>query len=136
MTIVLYNDLCCYFQLDPDFEIDIVCEDPNLEKLDAQQLGASSNSDRDDSKASDDLPEAPNFAVSPRELTLRLHEVIESRLKARILELEAELEGTQRTLSTLPRSTRMASTGELDGPWNRASLSTINESNGSSIPSL
>lgn len=37
-----------------------------------------------------------NYAVSPRELSLRLHEVIQSRLEERVQELEAALENSQR----------------------------------------
>lgn len=37
-----------------------------------------------------------NYAVSPTELTLRLHEVIQSRLEKRIQELELALENSQR----------------------------------------
>ncbi|KAI7737540.1 hypothetical protein M8C21_008843 [Ambrosia artemisiifolia] len=35
---------------------------------------------------------SPNYAVSPRELSLRLHEVLQSQLEERIRELEAEIE--------------------------------------------
>ena len=41
-------------------------------------------------------PDDENYAVSPRDLSLRLHEVIQSRLEARIMELEAELRNNQR----------------------------------------
>ena len=36
-----------------------------------------------------------NYAVSPRELSLRLHEVLESQLKERIQGLEAEIQMKQ-----------------------------------------
>ncbi|KOM33178.1 hypothetical protein LR48_Vigan01g273400 [Vigna angularis] len=39
-----------------------------------------------------------NYAVSPHELTLRLHEVIQSRLEGRVQELEIALENSQRKL--------------------------------------
>lgn len=39
-----------------------------------------------------------NYAVSPHELTLRLHEVIQSRLEGRVQELEIALENCQRKL--------------------------------------
>ncbi|XP_031384507.1 uncharacterized protein LOC116198489 isoform X1 [Punica granatum] len=103
-------------QVDPDLEIDIIREDLNLKKPDAQRPKASSNSDHDSSEASDDPPQPANYVVSPRELTLRLHEIIELRLEARILELEAALESTQRRLSALSRSMDGDSSGELERP--------------------
>ncbi|KAI3412449.1 uncharacterized protein J3R85_017387 [Psidium guajava] len=42
-----------------------------------------------------------NYAVSPTELTLRLHEVIQSRLENRIQELELALENSQRKVQVM-----------------------------------
>ncbi|XP_030474224.1 uncharacterized protein LOC115691655 [Syzygium oleosum] len=42
-----------------------------------------------------------NYAVSPTELTLRLHEVIQSRLEKRIQELELALENSQRKVRVM-----------------------------------
>ncbi|KAK9054446.1 hypothetical protein SSX86_025524 [Deinandra increscens subsp. villosa] len=39
---------------------------------------------------------SPNYAVSPRELSIRLHEVLQSQLEERIKELEAEIETRNR----------------------------------------
>ncbi|OWM65232.1 uncharacterized protein LOC116213774 [Punica granatum] len=45
-----------------------------------------------------------NYAVSPRELSLRLHEVIQSRLEGRIEELELALQNSQRKVQLLESS--------------------------------
>ncbi|KAE8672335.1 Glycine-rich RNA-binding protein 3 [Hibiscus syriacus] len=42
-----------------------------------------------------------NYAVSPRELSLRLHEVIQSRLEERVQELETGLENSQRKVKLM-----------------------------------
>ncbi|KAF3591123.1 hypothetical protein DY000_02026296 [Brassica cretica] len=46
-------------------------------------------------------PESGNYAVSPRELSLRLHKVINSRLEKRITELETALQESQRKVEQL-----------------------------------
>ncbi|EOA13107.1 hypothetical protein CARUB_v10026117mg [Capsella rubella] len=46
-------------------------------------------------------PESGNYAVSPRELSLRLHKVINSRLEKRIAELETALQESQRKVEQL-----------------------------------
>lgn len=55
-----------------------------------RQPDAQSNSDHDVCGSS--THHSVHYAVSPRELSLRLHEVIQSRLEARIIELEAALQ--------------------------------------------
>lgn len=49
-----------------------------------------------------------NYAVSPRELSLRLHEVIQSRLEERIEELELALQNSQRKVQLLESSASMS----------------------------
>ncbi|KAG6491915.1 uncharacterized protein LOC122000959 [Zingiber officinale] len=51
-----------------------------------------------DCTSSTDRPFKANYSVSPRELSLRLHEVIQLRLQERIEELERELQQTQKQL--------------------------------------
>ncbi|XP_021761495.1 uncharacterized protein LOC110726339 [Chenopodium quinoa] len=46
-------------------------------------------------------PQSMKEGVSPRELSLRLHELIQSRLQERILELEAELANSQKKIQHL-----------------------------------
>ncbi|KAD1436642.1 hypothetical protein R6Q59_029045 [Mikania micrantha] len=61
-------------ELDPDFEPGVARGELRADMLD------------------DITTHSPNYAVCPRELSLRLHEVLQSRLEERIRELEAELE--------------------------------------------
>lgn len=52
--------------------------------------------DRDGSHSS--TPRSCHYAVSPRELSLRLHQVIQSRLEERVKELEMALQNSQRKI--------------------------------------
>ncbi|VVA24118.1 PREDICTED: LOC8068123 isoform [Prunus dulcis] len=70
-------------ELDPDFVAGVVEEDLRLDKVNWEPAGSSSDSDHEE-------------AMCPRELSLRLHEVIESRLEARIMELETALGASQK----------------------------------------
>lgn len=72
-------------ELDPDFEPGVA-----EGELRADMVPDKTNED-DDSKSTTVTPCA-NYAVSPRELSLRLHEVLQSQLEERIKELEAEIE--------------------------------------------
>lgn len=54
--------------------------------------------------------------MSPQELSLRLHELIESRLQARIMELEAALEKSLDKLDTLEMKSRVLSESECSSP--------------------
>ncbi|XP_076947622.1 uncharacterized protein LOC143619618 [Bidens hawaiensis] len=61
-------------ELDPDFEPGVAEGELCADMLD------------------DTATHSPNYAVSPRELSLRLHEVLQSQLEERVRELEAEIE--------------------------------------------
>ncbi|KAL3751516.1 hypothetical protein ACJRO7_012362 [Eucalyptus globulus] len=65
------------------------------------QLESKLKSDHNVSGSSDGRPCSPNYAVSPQDLSLRLHELIESRHEERIAELEAALEASQKKLQFL-----------------------------------
>ncbi|KAF2294964.1 hypothetical protein GH714_029781 [Hevea brasiliensis] len=60
-----------------------------------------SESDHDISGTSSAHTQTASGVLSPQELRLRLHKVIESRLRARIIELEAALEITQKRLHAI-----------------------------------
>ncbi|KAI3759244.1 hypothetical protein L6452_06915 [Arctium lappa] len=69
-------------EVDPDFEPDIVEGELRGEMLDTE-----TNTDHDGTSTT----HSANYTVSPRELSLRLHEVLQSQLEERIRELEAEI---------------------------------------------
>lgn len=73
-------------QLDPDFE-------PGVAEGELRADMVTNNNHYE--RGSTATPESANYAVSPRELSLRLHEVLQSQLEERIKELEAELKSKQ-----------------------------------------
>lgn len=81
--------------MDSDFEADMARGDLNQDSL-TWQHDSQSDSDHDDKKVKSESTEepvlTPNYTVSSLDLRLRLHQVIESELRARIKELEAVLE--------------------------------------------
>ncbi|XP_048135951.1 uncharacterized protein LOC115755804 [Rhodamnia argentea] len=79
---------------------DFVEGDLRPEEVDSHIEGAL-KSNHDVSGSSDSQACSPNYAVSPQELSFRLHELIESRLEERIAELEAALEASQKKLRFL-----------------------------------
>lgn len=81
-------------QLDPDFEAEVIQGDLKVGFV-------QSRSDSDASWTPADHTESANYAVSPMELSLRLHEVIKLRLEARIEELEAALQNSQKKVHSL-----------------------------------
>lgn len=81
-------------QIDPDFEPEIVQGD-----LKATMVNDASESGNETTDTMTNCSKPANYAVSPRELSWRLHELIESRLEARIKELEIELGNRQNTIS-------------------------------------
>ncbi|KAJ0038585.1 hypothetical protein Pint_23498 [Pistacia integerrima] len=89
-----------YVELDPGFDTDIVHGDLKLDKAKGDP-GGLSDSDHEVSGTSTNPPDIENYAVSPRELSLQLHKVIQSRLEARIMELEAALEHNQKRLHSM-----------------------------------
>ncbi|KAL3824748.1 hypothetical protein ACJIZ3_020777 [Penstemon smallii] len=80
-------------ELHPNFASDVIMGD-----LRADLFGAKTDTqpyaNRDGSGSS--TPNSLCYPVSPKELSLRLHEVIQSRLEERIKELETALENSQR----------------------------------------
>ncbi|KAK8937383.1 hypothetical protein KSP39_PZI012098 [Platanthera zijinensis] len=72
-----------------------------------------------------------NYSVSPKELSLRLHKVIESRLEERIKELETELEQTQLKLKLVEAervtSSKPPFSSSDAGSSNHSSPRTLNQ---------
>lgn len=83
-----------FVELDPDFEAEVIQGELKVGLV-------QSLSDSDASWTPADHTYTANYAVSPRELSLRLHEVIESRLESRIEELEAALQNSQKKVHSL-----------------------------------
>ncbi|KAL7153101.1 hypothetical protein ABFS83_04G143000 [Erythranthe nasuta] len=78
-------------ELDPDSMSD--CYEGELSY---DLFGAKKTENRAYGESGSSTPRSVNYAVSPRELSLRLHEVIQTRLEERIKELETALENSQR----------------------------------------
>ncbi|RAL41138.1 hypothetical protein DM860_017687 [Cuscuta australis] len=77
-------------ELDPGFVLDSVGDEYAYDRMEGAHSGEYNH------EGENSTPPSANYAVSPRELTLRLHEVIESQLQERVRELEAALENSQR----------------------------------------
>ncbi|CAN4086255.1 unnamed protein product [Withania somnifera] len=61
-----------------------------------RQAGGQPYADQDGSQTS--TPHPVNYAVSPRELSLRLHEVLQSQLEERVKELETAIQNSERKI--------------------------------------
>ncbi|KAK4362297.1 hypothetical protein RND71_017538 [Anisodus tanguticus] len=83
----------CWWELDPDFVTDLA-EGELRTELFNRQAGGQPYADQDGSGTS--TPHPVNYAVSPRELSLRLHEVLQSQLEERLKELEMALQNSER----------------------------------------
>ncbi|XP_050278430.1 uncharacterized protein LOC126719981 [Quercus robur] len=84
-------------ELDPNFVVDVGQEDLPPLKL-TRPPGCLSV---DGTSTSTDYTHTADCGVSPRELSIRLHEVIHLQLEARIMELETVLEDTQMRLHAI-----------------------------------
>ncbi|KAF5184899.1 hypothetical protein FRX31_025511 [Thalictrum thalictroides] len=83
-------------ELDPDTQVDFVQGELRVDVVNGEAGNCIESSDM--SGTSTTQRENVNYAVSPQELCLRLHEVIRSRLEERIVELETALESSQKRL--------------------------------------
>ncbi|XP_028753737.1 uncharacterized protein LOC114713295 [Neltuma alba] len=85
-------------EVDPDFVADFAQGELRPDKVQGKAFSPK-NPDESTSDAATPLP--GNYAVSPHELSLRLHEVIESRLEERVKELEIALQNSQRKVQLM-----------------------------------
>lgn len=92
-----------YAQLDPDFVADFAQGELRADMIHDQAV-AQPKSNRD--ARDDTTPDSGNYAVSPRELSFRLHEIIQSRLEERVQELETALENSQKKLNLMESGRR------------------------------
>ncbi|XP_019438888.1 PREDICTED: uncharacterized protein LOC109344573 isoform X2 [Lupinus angustifolius] len=84
-------------EFDLDFVADFTEGELRTDKIIGEDIVQSKSNE--DANETTDLP--VNYAVSPRELSLRLHEVIQSRLEKRVEELEFALQNSQRKLRSM-----------------------------------
>ncbi|OMO53149.1 hypothetical protein CCACVL1_28851 [Corchorus capsularis] len=85
-------------ELDPDFEANFADGELRSDMVNRQALDQSVS---DEDKSGTPTTHSGNYAVSPRELSLRLHEVIQSRLEERVQELETALQNSQRKVKLI-----------------------------------
>lgn len=100
LKVSTFERISDFVELDPEDEVDVAQGDLKLDCLNVQSPG-SAESDWDTSGTSIVYSKPANYPVSPRELSSRLHEVIESRLEARIKELETALYHSQNRVCSL-----------------------------------
>lgn len=122
-------------ELDPNFVAEVVRGDLRIDTVKGQP-----DSVREASGTATNQTHTPNYAVSPHELSLRLHELIQSRLEARIMELETQLQDQQNGAnfrsneSQLLSSKREFSHCEIDSSSTEESPVFIDEGNESHEP--
>ncbi|XP_024027380.1 uncharacterized protein LOC112093370 [Morus notabilis] len=85
-------------ELDADFEADFAQGELRVDTLGGEVAKSKSN---EDGASTSTTHHSGNHAVSPRELSLRLHEVIQSRLEERVNELEIALQNSQRKIKIM-----------------------------------
>ncbi|XP_049364983.1 uncharacterized protein LOC125829826 [Solanum verrucosum] len=100
LKVSTFERISDFVELDPEDEINVVHGDLKLDCLSVQSPD-SSESDSHTSGTWIVHSKPANYPVSPRELSSRLHEVIESRLEARIKELETALYHSQNRVCSL-----------------------------------
>ncbi|KAF8408208.1 hypothetical protein HHK36_007352 [Tetracentron sinense] len=82
-------------EIDPDFTVDIVQGELRADIV-KKRAGSQADLDQNVSGTSTAHTHTSNYAVSPQDLNLRLHEVIQLRLEERIMELETALQHSQK----------------------------------------
>ncbi|KAL0738432.1 hypothetical protein Bca4012_014642 [Brassica carinata] len=85
-------------EMEPDLEVEFAQGELRADRVRGKRVDET-ESNQDPSGNS--TPESGNYAVSPRELSLRLHKVINSRLEKRITELETALQESQKKVEQL-----------------------------------
>ncbi|KAG0490834.1 hypothetical protein HPP92_007697 [Vanilla planifolia] len=120
----------------PDIEMDLevienmVHGELREDLLNRRGSECQSSSNRDTSTASTTEAYNANYSVSPKELSLRLHKVIESRLEERIKELESAVEQSQMKLQLLEAeklSSKQAFSSSETGSPNRYSPTCLQQ---------
>lgn len=86
-------------QLEPDFEVEFAQGELRDDEQVERERFVETESNQE--PCGNATPESGNYTVSPRELSLRLHKVINSRCEERIKELEIALQESQRKVEQL-----------------------------------
>ncbi|KAJ0266154.1 hypothetical protein HA466_0001970 [Hirschfeldia incana] len=90
------------FELEPEFEVEFAqgeLREDDDDQVDRQRFDETESNQEE--PLGNATPESGNYTVSPRELSLRLHKVINSRCEERIKELEIALQESQRKVEQL-----------------------------------
>ncbi|CAH2044077.1 unnamed protein product [Thlaspi arvense] len=85
-------------EMEPGFEVEFAQGELIADRVRGKR---SDETESNQDPSGNSTPESGNYAVSPRELSLRLHKVINSRLENRITELETALQESQRKVEQL-----------------------------------
>lgn len=89
-------------ELDQELDVDMMAELVHGElKANIIQRQSSSEPTLDQVSSTTSTPLSAKHGVSPRELSVRLHEVIQSRLQEQVIQLEAELAKSQKRVREL-----------------------------------
>ncbi|WCJ35843.1 hypothetical protein M5689_017072 [Euphorbia peplus] len=99
-------------ELDPDFVVDFAQGELRADMVNDVAI-AQAESDRDASCTL--TTPTGNYSVSPRELSLRLHEVIESRLEEHVKRLEQALQNSERKVQLMESQHKSVERKELSG---------------------
>ncbi|KAM0951382.1 putative protein POLAR [Dioscorea sansibarensis] len=108
----------------------------NVTRLDETNPGLVSNRRVSSDKSSTPIHDG-NYSVSPRELSLRLHKVIQSRLEERIEELERALNQSQKHVKILESERAMSQTSFSNsymGSSSQASPTLMEQDNAPAAP--
>ncbi|WOL07763.1 hypothetical protein Cni_G16511 [Canna indica] len=113
-------------ELDPDLMADVVHGELKAEMLPGGVSDDQADNASDSRSSSTNHTQNYNYPVSPRELSLRLHEVVRLRLEERVSELERTLQQTQKQLQLVESerllsgrafsSSDMGSSSNMDSP--------------------
>lgn len=131
----LARRLSDFGQLDPDIVGEVIHGD-----LNANMLTGADDSCQDACSSSTTQEHPTNLAVSPRELSLRLHELNQSRLKERITELELALQQSQKQLCLMEAEQEISlggfSSSEIGSFYTHESPTMMEPTNTISPPSV
>ncbi|KAJ0248768.1 Uncharacterized protein HA466_0158220 [Hirschfeldia incana] len=116
-------------EMDPDFEVEFAQGEIIADRVRGKRVDET-ETNQDPSGIS--TPESGNYAVSPRELSLRLHKVINSRLEKRITELETALQESQKKVEQLVMESE-SKKNSWSRVWEAREVMTYNKSDSMSI---